>query len=77
MLKKTIEQIFKNEILENNIQNVIITSIIAIIAIPFFTILDYFMYPRYLSVLFFLRLIMTIPLVLIFFTSNEHGPHVI
>ena len=71
MLKKTIEQIFKNEILENNIQNVAMTSLVAMIAIPFFTILDYFMYPKYLSVLFFLRLIMTIPFVIIFFTIRR------
>ncbi len=32
-----IKEIFKKEILENNIQNLIITSKVAIIAIPFFT----------------------------------------
>jgi signal transduction histidine kinase len=71
MIKKTIEKIFENEILENNIQNLIVTSIITMVAIPFFTILDYFMYPRYLSVLFLLRLIMTIPFVIIFFTIRR------
>ena len=69
MIKENINKIFEKEIFENNIRNVIITSAGAIVAIPFFTILDYFMYPRYLSILFPLRLIMTIPIVIIFLVT--------
>jgi len=71
MMKKKIEKIFEKEILQKNIQNLIITSLITIFAIPFFTILDYFMYPRYLSILFSLRIVMTIPFVIIFFTIRK------
>jgi len=71
MLKETIEKIFKKEILENNIKNVMITSIITMIAIPFFTVLDFFMYPKHLATFFSLRLIMTIPFVVVFFTIRK------
>jgi signal transduction histidine kinase len=73
MTKDTIdiEEIFKKEILENNIQNLIITSKVAMIAIPFFTVLDFYMYPEYLPILFSLRLIMTLPFIGVFFTIKK------
>ncbi len=71
MTKDTIEKIFEKEILENNIHSLIITSRLAMIAIPFFTILDFYMYPQYLTVLFLLRLIMTLPFIVVFFTIKK------
>jgi signal transduction histidine kinase len=73
MTKDTIDikELFKKEILENNIQNLIITSEVAMIAIPFFTILDFFMYPQYLSILFLIRLIITFPCIVIFFAIKK------
>ena len=71
MTKDTIEKIFEKEILENNIQSLIISSRLAMIAIPLFTFLDFYMYPQYLSLLFLLRLIMTFPFIVVFFTIKK------
>ncbi len=69
--RNTIEAVFKNEILQNRIRRVIITSQITMIAIPFFIILDYFMYPNNLLTLFLIRVIITIPFVIVFFTIKK------
>jgi signal transduction histidine kinase len=71
MTKDTIEKIFEKEILENNIQSLIISSRLAMIAIPLFTFLDFYMYPQYLSLLFLLRVIMTFPFIVVFFTIKK------
>lgn len=63
--QKTIEAVFNEEILQNRIRRVIVTSQIAMIAIPFFLILDYFMYPEFLTTLFLIRVIITIPYILV------------
>jgi signal transduction histidine kinase len=71
MTKDTIEKIFEKEILANNIHNLFITCRLAMIAIPCFTILDFYMYPQYLSILFTIRLVMTFPFIVVFFTIKK------
>jgi len=64
--KKIITEHFKDEILKNNIRNISTTCIMAMIAIPFFSFLDYFLYRDFLKTFFILRIISTIPFLIVF-----------
>ncbi len=64
--KKNLTEYFKDEILKNNISNISTTCIMAMIAIPFFSFLDYFLYRDHLKTLLILRIISTIPFLIVF-----------
>ena len=64
--KKKLEEHFKDEILRNNISNITTTCIMAMIAIPFFSFLDYFLYREHLITFLILRIISTIPFIIVF-----------
>lgn len=64
---KKLREYFKDEILENNINNITTTCIMAMIAIPFFSFLDYFLYRDHLTFFFILRILSTIPFLVVFF----------
>jgi response regulator RpfG family c-di-GMP phosphodiesterase/signal transduction histidine kinase len=69
--KRILTEHFKDEILKNNISNIRITCIMAMIAIPFFSFLDYFLYRDHLKIFFILRIISTIPFVIVFLRINK------
>ncbi len=64
--KKILTEYFKDEILKNNISNITTTCIMAMIAIPFFSFLDYFLYGDLLKTFLILRIISTIPFLIVF-----------
>jgi response regulator RpfG family c-di-GMP phosphodiesterase/signal transduction histidine kinase len=64
--KKILTEHFKDEILNNNINNITTTCIMAMIAIPFFSFLDYFLYRDLLKSFLILRIISTIPFLIVF-----------
>jgi response regulator RpfG family c-di-GMP phosphodiesterase/signal transduction histidine kinase len=64
--KNNLAEYFKDEILENNISNIATTCIMAMIAIPFFSFLDYFLYRDHLKTFLILRIISTIPFIIVF-----------
>lgn len=66
-----VELVFKDEILEKHIKNLLLTSFMAIVAIPLFGVLDCFVYPEKLSLLFTIRVIMTIPFIIVIFTIRK------
>jgi response regulator RpfG family c-di-GMP phosphodiesterase/signal transduction histidine kinase len=69
--KKILTEHFKDEILRNNINNIATTCIMAMIAIPFFSFLDYFLYRDHLKSFFILRIVSTIPFLIVFLWINK------
>jgi putative nucleotidyltransferase with HDIG domain len=64
--KEILSEYFKDEILINSIRNIATTCIMAMIAIPFFSFLDYFLYREHLKTFIILRIISTIPFLIVF-----------
>ena len=64
--KEILSEHFKDEILINSIRNITTTCIMAMIAIPFFSFLDYFLYRDHLKTFIILRIISTIPFLIVF-----------
>ncbi len=64
--KEILSEYFKDEILINSISNITTTCIMAMIAIPFFSFLDYFLYRDHLKTFIILRIISTIPFLIVF-----------
>ena len=58
--KEILSEYFKDEILINSISNIATTCIMAMIAIPFFSFLDYFLYRDHLKTFIVLRIIIII-----------------
>ncbi len=64
--KRNLAEHFKDEILNNHIRNISTTCIMAMIAIPFFSFLDYFLYKDLLKTLLILRIASTLPFLVVF-----------
>jgi len=69
--KKLLTEYFKDEILDNNVSNISITCILAMIAIPFFSFLDYFLYRDHFKTFLILRIVSTIPFLIVFLRINK------
>lgn len=69
--KIILTEYFKDEILENNISNISTTCIMAMIAIPFFSFLDYFLYRDRWITFLVMRIISTIPFIVVFLSIKK------
>ena len=69
--KKVLTEYFKDEILKNNISNISTTCLMAMISIPFFSFLDYFLYRDHLKNFLILRIISTIPFIIVFLSIKK------
>ncbi len=69
--KKILTEYFKDEILENNVSNITITCIMAMIGIPIFSLIDYFLYRDHLKTFLVLRIISTIPFIIVFLSIKR------
>ncbi len=59
-LTKIFEKIFKEEIFNNNLKSLFLACYVAIIAVPSFCIVDYYMYPAQYKEIAFIRLMVTL-----------------
>ncbi len=71
-LNKIFDEIFREEIFQNNLGSLYLACYVAIIAIPSFAFVDYFMYPEHLQTLLIIRVITTAPIIVILILAKTN-----
>ena len=70
-LTKIFEKIFKEEIFNNNLNSFYLACYVAIIAVPSFCLVDYFMYPAQYKEIGFIRLMVTVLNIIILIAARN------
>ena len=69
--KKIFQEFFKEEIFQNNLESLFLSCYVAIVAVPSFCLVDYFLYPKQIEEIAFIRLMVTFSIIIILIAAKN------